>query len=1226
MTPDEQKVIKDKGYDAYLSTFFIKLDSGEMMKKADYEVLPEKMQQAVMKNGLQAIDISNLKPDAQFSMMKTWGLVDKDAQFDGVDNEGNIKYFVGTQGREQQKPKTYWEDLYGAGKGMVLGIASLPKVLKTQEGRKELWQSWTPWAEEKGERATLAGAGKMAAENLVPFVYAIGHWDDLSAGEKTIILGLDALSMIPVVGGGIRGVSTSVRMGSPLTRSIGKVAGRIALEQVRAPFELLMHPLENLKIPFKIAKEIFGGYTVPYEILSRGIAVDKSLKVGTWGSDLKWTVGGAGEVPGASLEAVGELVKAGQAGTKAETLIGTKYVKLSPTGFETIAGRSLQTTSAPAVENFIDQLTKQGYIEVKGSEKAMFSSVGGTEFWRQAAHGGMGQIRGGLHIEGAINNLPREIAELRDPAKMEKKFVEMASKGELRSPLKGTKQYKGTIEFESLTPEGMKIYGVKSGKTKTFKWKDPDTALVSKSEQLMNQAKDSERMALQAKTVDEANKYLKLTDKYAKESVEAYQEAVKKGTPRRVDLDIDFIETIDPLTGQNLIYLHTVVEGQEQLARPWTAAQRAAWKAKGFINIPRDIFVPALQAPKISPEKQIAIALKRFNPAEKRRFADGLDLIGILNKERPSNSIVKGLKLTDIEVIPKESAEALEKWFVNHDHRIYGSSVEWAQARTPDMKPPGDLDFAINNPEKGIRELADIINATSKDKVIVKKGGFEDMWAIVRVRDGEKIMEAGSIVRHLSQSKPFGLEVAMKSVKIGNFKMERLAEQFNRRVESLLFPGFGMQNTRLQSAELAKMAEFGIKDLTTEGRESFGVVASGRYQRLKDIGKFKVAAEGLISGMREDAKALPSVARNLKLAEADRAEALLKSFLKEPTPKDLVEMGLKGNATIDDYYEAMSKKFMNAVKEIDDAIPDDLARSKQIEQYISDRIRNKNVSRAMARMEAEARFGQVATPARAVAIKSAERRQIIEDAYQPYRNEPLIRFETERTPRLVSRSNRIEFLTERARIPEESGRRSERVQRIERLQRTPERAQERIQSRLQERVADRIPERVPARTPARTPQRVPGRGRLRIPPPRIPPPPTITLPSPDGKGTVQLTEKQIIGLVAWRQGKLRRKGGELVPLYWIKYPDKSGHYPEKNTIHTTDPVEGVIYAEGIGSVAKSIIKKYGEIPRDLEFSMGIQNVRIFKDKTPGIQQPKIRFKPNYKARRREHTPSLAGGK
>jgi len=131
----------------------------------------------------------------------------------------------------------------------------------------------------------------------------------------------------------------------------------------------------------------------------------------------------------------------------------------------------------------------------------------------------------------------------------------------------------------------------------------------------------------------------------------------------------------------------------------------------------------------------------------------------------------------------------------------------------------------------------------------------------------------------------------------------------------------------------------------------------------------------------------------------------------------------------------------------------------------------------------------------------------------------------------------------------------------------------------------------------------------------IPVKPSITtgidLKLPDGK-TVFLTPEQHNGMVAWKQGFV----------YWIRYPDdkRKNVYPESNKICTRQPIEGVKYETGIGSVARSIIKKFGEIPESLHFDLGIQDVEIKRNPEKGIQKPIIDFDldPRYKKGRSLH--------
>ena len=46
----------------------------------------------------------------------------------------------------------------------------------------------TPWAEEKQETVTAKGGAIMAAELVVPGVYATRNWGEMSGGEKAFII------------------------------------------------------------------------------------------------------------------------------------------------------------------------------------------------------------------------------------------------------------------------------------------------------------------------------------------------------------------------------------------------------------------------------------------------------------------------------------------------------------------------------------------------------------------------------------------------------------------------------------------------------------------------------------------------------------------------------------------------------------------------------------------------------------------------------------------------------------------------------------------------------------------------------------------------------------------------------------------------------------------------------------------------------------------------------
>jgi hypothetical protein len=108
--------------------------------------------------------------------------------------------------------------------------------------------------------------------------------------------------------------------------------------------------------------------------------------------------------------------------------------------------------------------------------------------------------------------------------------------------------------------------------------------------------------------------------------------------------------------------------------------------------------------------------------------------------------------------------------------------------------------------------------------------------------------------------------------------------------------------------------------------------------------------------------------------------------------------------------------------------------------------------------------------------------------------------------------------------------------------------------------------------------------RLRLRRGKIPIPIPIILPLPSG-GSVELSQEQFDGIVAWKQGFI----------YILKYPN----YSEAQTIHTRTPIAGVKYYSGIGSAVKSFIIKNGSLPYDLKFAMGIQDVTIKANKPRG---------------------------
>jgi hypothetical protein len=88
----------------------------------------------------------------------------------------------------------------------------------------------------------------VAAEVLVPAVYTARHWNDLSASEKGLFIANDALSVVPVFGAATRG-ARAVAGTSRTGRITGaaKAVGAETVAQVRAPVDLVIHPIQTVK-------------------------------------------------------------------------------------------------------------------------------------------------------------------------------------------------------------------------------------------------------------------------------------------------------------------------------------------------------------------------------------------------------------------------------------------------------------------------------------------------------------------------------------------------------------------------------------------------------------------------------------------------------------------------------------------------------------------------------------------------------------------------------------------------------------------------------------------------------------------------------------------------------------------------------------------------------------------------------------------------------------------
>jgi hypothetical protein len=117
-------------------------------------------------------------------------------------------------------------------------------------------------------------------------------------------------------------------------------------------------------------------------------------------------------------------------------------------------------------------------------------------------------------------------------------------------------------------------------------------------------------------------------------------------------------------------------------------------------------------------------------------------------------------------------------------------------------------------------------------------------------------------------------------------------------------------------------------------------------------------------------------------------------------------------------------------------------------------------------------------------------------------------------------------------------------------------------------------------------------------------PKKIILSLPDGKPSIELTEAQHKGIVAWKQGIM----------YILKYPP----YATKQTIYTRTPVDSVPYLTGSRSAYESIISKGGKLPKRIEMDMGFQDV-VIKTTSP-LAKPTLSFHRDIGNKTKAHKP------
>lgn len=140
-----------------------------------------------------------------------------------------------------------------------------------EESAKQVWESMTPWDEIKGEVASAKGVVTMAGELLVPGVYTKNRWNDLTPTERAFSIGLDVVTTaamaFPVISAGATGaraVATSGRVAR--LAGAAKGAGRAAAAQLRAPVDMVIHPVGAAKSAGRQIRELSENIAHPRKL------------------------------------------------------------------------------------------------------------------------------------------------------------------------------------------------------------------------------------------------------------------------------------------------------------------------------------------------------------------------------------------------------------------------------------------------------------------------------------------------------------------------------------------------------------------------------------------------------------------------------------------------------------------------------------------------------------------------------------------------------------------------------------------------------------------------------------------------------------------------------------------------------------------------------------------------------------------------------------------------
>lgn len=252
-----QEINTKTGKLSAIDSDYLQLKDGYILK-TEFSSLPEKYQNIAVNDGFDAMQKAILEDNK--SSAKT-ALLDVFQQYKLKDGSYNLKQAI----RDGIAPHTV-EQIFGK------EVAQAAEI-----GAKNYTFGELPAVQ------TAKQVGTIAAEVIIPGVYTIKEWNNLTGAERAFSIALDVASVVPVIGQigqASRGVYAggkaiaAIESGSRSARlaEAGKMAGRIAFEQIKAPVNIIIHPLETVKgigrTAYGLAETVLHPAKIPEAVLT----------------------------------------------------------------------------------------------------------------------------------------------------------------------------------------------------------------------------------------------------------------------------------------------------------------------------------------------------------------------------------------------------------------------------------------------------------------------------------------------------------------------------------------------------------------------------------------------------------------------------------------------------------------------------------------------------------------------------------------------------------------------------------------------------------------------------------------------------------------------------------------------------------------------------------------------------------------------------------------------